>query len=198
MNYLPMLIPPGLRLEPTPAGFRLYRSWAAGFNDYLQEILKVIVGLVLLGLCVYIPLTSSYALATYLICLVPTGLGGLGLIYHALVHLFDTGVLEATPQGLSYTNGPLPIWWIKNVSLPLDKIQRFDTGVLTYGSSRKETANAYHTYDVVAFTGTPRPVKLVAGLYDEDQAAYITEALRRYLADHQPEEGGPPTIENGE
>lgn len=184
-------LPHGLELETYPQGFTIRRRWAAGWQDWIQEGVKAILGFSLLGVAAWILLSGQFSLAIYLLCMAPISLAGLGLIYHAVVHLFNADTITATPEGFSAVHGPLPVWWQKNLHFSVQEIDKFEVGTKTYDPrSRKETENTYHTYDVVAFMNAGRTKVFVAGMYNEFQAHSIHGELMRYLKEIRPGEPG--------
>jgi hypothetical protein len=184
MNFpLSPNVPNGLQVESTIQGFTILRRWTHGWQDYVFETFKTLFGLGLAALGVIVIFSGSHTLIGYLFWGI-LALTGLGFIYHALVHTLDTDIITATPEAFSNRNTPLPVWWMKDLALPLSEISRLELQVKTYGRrGKKEDENTYHTFDIIAFMKTGAQHNLVGGIYNQPQAQYIHGELVRYFTE---------------
>jgi hypothetical protein len=102
---------------------------------------------------------------------------GIGVTYSALTGLFNRTTLRADAGTLHVKHGPLP--WRSNTRLGSDEIRQLYVHRNEHTDSDNDSK--WSTYDVCALLTNGREKKLVKGLREHNEAAYLEHVAERAL-----------------
>jgi len=176
----PVSMPKGVRIEKWGGDFTIRRRWAS-VNLVGRT---AIVCLLLNGLVGYVwhSLSDQGMPNIFKIVLLPFILVCLGMTYYFLASLLNSTQLRVRNNCLTVRHGPLP--WISfgNRTARTSGIQQLRC-TSKWSPSDSSSSTGHTTYQLEAFQSNGPPVKLLAGLDENqhDQVIFIKQEIEKHL-----------------